>query len=511
MATKRPLSKLAASEALRVAEQTIRALELKADAEYCEDDLKFFLECAWPTLQPGVPFQDNWHIACLCEHLEALSKREIRRLIINLPPRMLKSSLISVAFPAWRWLKAPQEKFLVASYGIKLALRDSRRTRNLIASQWYQARWGSRFALAGDQNEKGRFENDKGGFRIIASVEGGVLGEGGTCLTGDSRIATSSGMQRIDHLVNERAEISVLGSGGWQKITGYSKSAGTPILEFTVGESVLRCTENHPIWIEDYGWMRARDVVRLFYALPSLRMRSLRNSVQEKFNPCREMPKGAFLFEKMLWRSGARGEESCLAGRQEDRYLRELRNFHNGQARIGGEEEVLFDAVPVFASDGSFAVLSIRRSAYFAGRDFKPTSTGRKYCCKRCANSAHQERIRGDANGRFDHGCSTSPYGPGFSETLRQAIKDRDDRKCVICSRTKILHVHHIDASLTNHAPQNLVTLCISCHRTGHTRRGVRKEWMRQYGSLLFAAAGRQITYTTSKLRPDTTTTPREY
>ena len=60
-------------------------------------------------------------------------------------------------------------------------MRDSRRTRNLIASQWYQARWGSRFALAGDQNEKGRFENDKGGFRIIASVEGGVLGEGGTC------------------------------------------------------------------------------------------------------------------------------------------------------------------------------------------------------------------------------------------------------------------------------------------------------------------------------------------
>ena len=132
--------------------------------------------------EKGVPFQDSWHIRMrICEHIEALSRRQIRRLIINVPPRSLKSTIISVAFPAWRWLKMPQEKFLAASYGMKVALRDSRRTRNLIASQWYQARWGSRFALAGDQNEKGRFENDKGGFRIIASVEGGVLGEGGSC------------------------------------------------------------------------------------------------------------------------------------------------------------------------------------------------------------------------------------------------------------------------------------------------------------------------------------------
>jgi predicted phage terminase large subunit-like protein len=177
---KRPPSKFSSAEALRAAEQITRALELKADAEYCEQDLKFFLECAWPFIQPGVPFQDNWHISCLCDHLEALTRREIRRMIINVPPRSLKSTIISVAFPAWRWLTAPQEKFLAASYGLTVARRDSRRCRNLIASQWFQARWGSRFQLAGDQNEKGRFENDKGGFRIIASVEGGVLGEGGS-------------------------------------------------------------------------------------------------------------------------------------------------------------------------------------------------------------------------------------------------------------------------------------------------------------------------------------------
>lgn len=135
---------------------------------------------AWPAISPGVPLQSNWHLDCLCEHLQAMARREIRRLIINIPPRMGKSSLVAVALPAWRWLTDPTEKFLVASYGLKLALRDSRRCRNLIMADWYQKRWASTFAMAHDQNEKGRFDNDKGGFRIIASVDGGVLGEGGS-------------------------------------------------------------------------------------------------------------------------------------------------------------------------------------------------------------------------------------------------------------------------------------------------------------------------------------------
>ena len=177
--------------ALRAAEETVRAMELKADADYAASDLKFFLEQCWPVLSPGTPFQDNWHIGCLCEHLTALADREIRKLIVNISPRSLKSTIL-VALRAWRWLDTKgnparavppgvSEKFLAASYGLKLALRDSRRTRNLIKSQWYQNRWGNRFSIVSDQDEKGRFDNDQGGFSMIASVEGGVLGEGGSC------------------------------------------------------------------------------------------------------------------------------------------------------------------------------------------------------------------------------------------------------------------------------------------------------------------------------------------
>lgn len=155
---------------------------IMGEADASVTSLKAFLKFSWPVIAPGTDFQDNWHIGCIVDHVEELMRRtSFRRLIINIPPRMLKSQIVSVVLPAWRWLTDPAEKFLVASYGRQLALRDSRRCRNLIASKWYQDRWGSRFKLAADQNEKGRFENDKGGFRIIASVEGGVLGEGGSC------------------------------------------------------------------------------------------------------------------------------------------------------------------------------------------------------------------------------------------------------------------------------------------------------------------------------------------
>ena len=174
-------SRLTPEEALRQVEQRVRAAELQTDIREAEVSLKFFLKLAWPTIYPGRPFQDNWHLDCLCEHLEALLKRQIKRLIINIMPRSLKSGLIAVALPAWWWITHPEERFLVASFGRQLALRDSRYCRNLIVSQWYQARWAGKFSLALDQNEKGRFDNDRGGTRLIASVEGGILGEGGSC------------------------------------------------------------------------------------------------------------------------------------------------------------------------------------------------------------------------------------------------------------------------------------------------------------------------------------------
>lgn len=149
-------------------------------AEQYGKNLKSFLKAAWPTMQPGVPFVDGWNIDCMCDHLEALFKRQIRRLIINISRRSTKSSICSVAAPAYRWINHPEEKFLCSSYGQRLSVGFSRKTRDLIKSPWYQARWADKYSITRDQDEKGEFENDKGGYRIAASVESGGLGRGGS-------------------------------------------------------------------------------------------------------------------------------------------------------------------------------------------------------------------------------------------------------------------------------------------------------------------------------------------
>jgi predicted phage terminase large subunit-like protein len=155
-------------------------LYLRLQVEDQEASLRSFIKAAWPHVEPGVPYLHSWHIDAIADHLQALSERKIRRLIINISPRSAKSTLVSVIWPAWRWINDPAEKFFAVSYSSAITIRDSRRCRALIRSPWYQNNWGRKFAIVKDQNEKGRFENDKSGYRIAASVDGTVTGEGGT-------------------------------------------------------------------------------------------------------------------------------------------------------------------------------------------------------------------------------------------------------------------------------------------------------------------------------------------
>jgi hypothetical protein len=141
-----------------------------------------FVKQSWHVVEPGIPFIESWHIKAICEHLEAVSSGDIHRLLINIPPRHSKSTIVSVMWPAWEWLTDPAQKFLCASYSGNLSTRDNLKTRRLLQSNWYQQRWGYMFAFAGDQNAKQRFENDKTGYRLATSVGGTATGEGGSRL-----------------------------------------------------------------------------------------------------------------------------------------------------------------------------------------------------------------------------------------------------------------------------------------------------------------------------------------
>lgn len=144
-----------------------------------------FAKQAWPWVEGGRPFVDNWSIGAISEHLEAVRSGEIRNLLINQPPRTMKSLTCSVMFPAWWWANDPAVQFLFASYAQNISVRDSRRCRSLIQSRWYQARWGDKYRIVSDQDTKLLFVNDKNGYRIASSVDGQNTGEGADCLVFD--------------------------------------------------------------------------------------------------------------------------------------------------------------------------------------------------------------------------------------------------------------------------------------------------------------------------------------
>lgn len=130
-------------------------------------------------------FVPGWHIDAICQHLEAVTRGEIRNLVINIPPRHAKSLLVSVFWPTWEWIHSPHLRYIYSSYGQDLATRDALKSRRLIQSVWYQDRFWQSFQLTGDQNQKTFYENDRTGYRLATGVGGLATGHGGQRLVLD--------------------------------------------------------------------------------------------------------------------------------------------------------------------------------------------------------------------------------------------------------------------------------------------------------------------------------------
>jgi predicted phage terminase large subunit-like protein len=142
-----------------------------------EANLYHFLVASWQHIARG-EFKENWYVDAICEHLMALRTRQIEKLAIAVSPRHAKSTICSVAFPVWCWIQDATHTFITASYGESLVVRDAVASRRLINTTWFQNRWGRLFKLRHDTNQKSRYENDKGGFRLATSIEGKGTGEG---------------------------------------------------------------------------------------------------------------------------------------------------------------------------------------------------------------------------------------------------------------------------------------------------------------------------------------------
>jgi predicted phage terminase large subunit-like protein len=135
-----------------------------------------FVREAWKVLEPSAEYVHGWHIDAVCAHLEAVTAGRITRLLINIPPGMMKSLLVSVLWPAWEWgpCGLASMRYLTTSYSEDYAKRDARRMRDLVESEWYQALWGEavRLTRSGEKS----FSNTAQGWREakpFASLTGG--------------------------------------------------------------------------------------------------------------------------------------------------------------------------------------------------------------------------------------------------------------------------------------------------------------------------------------------------
>lgn len=139
--------------------------EIEIDQAIAGKSFAGFVRAGWHVLEPSSQLHWGWSLDAICEHLEAVTSGEIKRLLMNVPPGCMKSMLTGVFWPAWEWgpKAKPGLRYLGTAHKLDLGIRDSLKCRRLITSEWYQERWP--LVLTGDQNAKSKFENDKTGFR----------------------------------------------------------------------------------------------------------------------------------------------------------------------------------------------------------------------------------------------------------------------------------------------------------------------------------------------------------
>lgn len=268
---------------------TLHAKMCKLRAAQAEISLfHFYRDYVWPAVEGLRPFVDNWHLHAVAEHLEAVTSGEIRRLVVNVPFRTSKSTLVSVAWPAWVWLKAPAFQWLCGSYAEKLAVRDSLKMRRLFQSPRFSTDFSGKVEMTADQNQKTRFENTAGGYRIAFGMTGGIMGDGGDCFSNYTLVNTESGFIPIGQLVREAKPIRVwsfdpaTGATVLKRVTKFYTCAASDIVKVTMSDgSSLQCTPNHKVWTLR-GWVAAaalRDSDMLpCTAAPYLRDNAFTNS-----------------------------------------------------------------------------------------------------------------------------------------------------------------------------------------------------------------------------------------
>jgi predicted phage terminase large subunit-like protein len=168
-------SYLKAMDRLPVAEQNkVRQLLELDRVERCKESFLFFVKQMWPGFISGK------HHGIMAEAFERVASGELKRLIINMPPRHTKSEFASFLLPSWFLGKYPEKKIIQTAHTAELSVGFGRKVRNLVSSEDFQKVFDTR--LSTDSKAAGRWNTDKGGDYFAIGVGGAVTGKGADLL-----------------------------------------------------------------------------------------------------------------------------------------------------------------------------------------------------------------------------------------------------------------------------------------------------------------------------------------
>jgi predicted phage terminase large subunit-like protein len=181
----------------------------KEYAAILRSDFYGFIERSFYELNPVTAFKDNWHIEVLADQLERVRHGETNRLIINVPPRSLKSHCASIALPAWILGHEPGAQIICASYAQDLSDKLASDCRTLMMSRMYQKIFSTR--LSSLRPALHELTTSKRGFRMATSVGGVLTGRGADILIIDDPIKPDEAASEVERKkVNDWFDHSLL-------------------------------------------------------------------------------------------------------------------------------------------------------------------------------------------------------------------------------------------------------------------------------------------------------------
>jgi predicted phage terminase large subunit-like protein len=172
--------------------------------------LSFIAKCI-ETVEPGTTYRENWHVMVLALKLELVRTGKIRRLMINLPPRSLKTHIVSVAFTAWILGHDPTRRLICLTYSNEVAKEQAKLFAKIVNSSWFRSAFPE--CTADRPNKLMDWHTSKGGYRLATSVQGSILSRGADVIIIDdpnkgqeiySKVSRDKVKSAYDHTIQTR-------------------------------------------------------------------------------------------------------------------------------------------------------------------------------------------------------------------------------------------------------------------------------------------------------------------